>query len=122
MMTLREREREYETRYESSGIVSAPSADSDLLTVSSDKQSQLSNLSITAGEDNSFRVELRDQDGSNPQVVASYSSVQEVSEGTFENPVCEAGAAKEYAVVVSSAGSADINYSANLRVDEHTGR
>lgn len=113
---------EYESQYQSSGVVTAPGADTDLVVVEVSKESQLTRVHITAGESNNFRVERRDQDGSNAEVVATYSAVTEKAEGEFENPVAEAGAQKEYAVVVDDAGSADVDYSANVRVDEHTGK
>jgi len=113
---------EYESQYQSSGVVTAPGAGTELVVVEATKESQLTRVHITAGESNNFTIERRDHDGSNVEMVATYSAVSEKSEGEFENPVAKAGAQKEFAVVVDNAGSADVDYAANLRVDEHTGK
>ncbi|WP_440005296.1 hypothetical protein [Halomicrococcus sp. SG-WS-1] len=117
-MTQKERESQYEKKYRSTNQT-APSA-GDLVIVESDKQAQLGRLRITAGESNTFTVEVRDHDGSNAQTVASFVG-SDVDEGSFEEPVHEAGATKEYAIKISNAGSSSTNYAVNVRVDERTG-
>ena len=117
-----EEEDEFDTQYQASGVTTAPNADTDLVVVEVEKESQLSKVHITADETNNFLVQRRDQDGSNVGTVAAYVNTSDKAEGDFENPVAEAGAQKEYAVVNQNAGSSGQDYSVNLRVDEHTGK
>jgi len=114
-------ESEYQTKYRSSSIMTAPDAGTDLVSVEFDQESQLSHLHLSAGEMNNFLLIVRDQNGANSSTVATFSNVSELNIGTFEDPVHKAGAQREYVVQNDDAGSSDTDYSVNVRVDEHTG-
>lgn len=124
-MTLRTQEPLY-TTHRATATANNDNADTDLLVVEVDKMAQLSNLQIGAPAEHDFRVEVRDQDGSNNTIEARYSSIGGGSDGlsldvgSFTDPVVEIGASREVAIINSTALSAD-DYSINVRVDELTG-
>lgn len=117
-----EREDEFDTKTENFTHTAADQAQpGDLVVIETEKMSQLTELDISAGESNTFRVDIRDQDSSNPETVLAFHG-STIKEGDFEKPAFEEiGAQKETAVRLDSEGSSGVDYAVNVRVDEHTG-
>jgi len=97
--------------------VNGSAADTDLLVYENDHLAQVSQLEITGPDQQDFRLEVRDQDGSSATVKKNYASVSNLNRGEFDDPVLEWGASQEVAVVSSTSLSGD-DYAVNLTVDE----
>lgn len=115
-----EQEADYFTRTASFKNVSGDgttAADTDLVVIEFDHMAQVSNLRITGANSEIYDVVVRDQDGTNPEVV--YTLVgSDLDEGTFRNPaVRNMGAQKEVAII-NREQLADANYGVNLEVDQ----
>jgi hypothetical protein len=99
-----------------SDVTTAPAA-GDLFIIDSEHETQLTSLDVDTTEDNVFEVVVRDQGGGNARVVATYEA-QSFEDGSFDDPVAEAGAGREIAVTIQTDGSADVPYRSNYRVDK----
>jgi hypothetical protein len=111
----------YEVTQKNFQSTSGTASSGDLVVIEVTKDSQLSHLSITAGEKNDFEVVRRDQDGSNETTKLSYHT-DSLQEGSFRFPVLdEIGASKEVAVKLLADGSSGVSYHVNLKAHERTG-
>lgn len=87
----------------------------DLLVVDYDTEFQLTELIVDLENEGTIQVEVRDDDGSNASTVINISETF-YQDGDFEDPVAEAGAGKEIAIVAGESLTGEVNINIRTHV------
>lgn len=116
-MTDEATEQGYETIFDTS-LETTTIDPQDVLVVETPNGGQLSEIDIDGENAETWQVDERDTDSSNPTTRRHYRGT-DIEKGSFDDPELEVGAGKEIAIRNTTSATSGNTYAINVRVDRY---